>query len=166
MATRIYLDKSANKLDVLECSTLVVIRAHTSGHPLLQPGAKPGTISATPKHRACTEGDTQQAAPNQPGWVIEKAAPDYFERLVETQGPALHLAQQLKHWLIGWIDRNSYNIYANGAGGSHHALLVLADWHPERTALIGKLFQQALLAKVQDPKLYFDVPKFINVLTP
>ena len=76
------------------------------------------------------------------------------------------MAQQLKHWLIGWIDRNSYNIYANGAGGSHHALLVLADWHPERTALIGKLFQQALLAKVQDPKLYFDVPKFINVLTP
>jgi penicillin-binding protein 1A len=37
-----------------------------------------------------------------------------FERQTEELGPAPHLAQQLKRWLISWADRKGYNIYADG----------------------------------------------------
>jgi penicillin-binding protein 1A len=37
-----------------------------------------------------------------------------FERQKEPPGPAPHFAQQLRKWLIGWADRNDYNIYSDG----------------------------------------------------
>ena len=37
-----------------------------------------------------------------------------FERQGELQGPAPHLAQHLKKWLISWADSRGLNIYADG----------------------------------------------------
>ena len=37
-----------------------------------------------------------------------------FERQTEPPGPAPHVAQQLRKWLIDWADRNDYDIYSDG----------------------------------------------------
>jgi penicillin-binding protein 1A len=37
-----------------------------------------------------------------------------FERLQEVNGPAPHLTEYLRRWLMEWADRNDYNVYADG----------------------------------------------------
>jgi penicillin-binding protein 1A len=37
-----------------------------------------------------------------------------FERQIEPLGPAPHVAQNLRKWLIEWADRRGYDIYADG----------------------------------------------------
>ena len=37
-----------------------------------------------------------------------------FERQIEPPGPAPHIAQQLRKWLIDWADQRDYDIYSDG----------------------------------------------------
>ena len=37
-----------------------------------------------------------------------------FNKLDEQTGPAPHLAEFIKRWLLAWADQHDYNIYADG----------------------------------------------------
>jgi penicillin-binding protein 1A len=111
MAARTYFDKSASTLNLLESATLVGMLKGTSYYnPVLNPEralsrrnivlaqmVKSGTLKAL-------EFEKLKKIPLK----IE------FERQSDATGPAAHVAQQLKRWLIDWADRNDYNIYADG----------------------------------------------------
>ncbi len=111
MAARTYFDKSAKDLDVLEGATLVGMLKGTSYYnPVLNPErarqrrnlvlaqmAKDGTLAA----------DALQALSRRPLGLD-------FERQVDSPGPAPHLAQQVRKWLVAWADDHDYNIHADG----------------------------------------------------
>ena len=111
MAARTYFDKSAKDLNVLEGATLVGMLKGTSYYnPVLNPDrarqrrnlvlaqmAKDGTLSP----------DRLQTLSSQPLGLD-------FERQVESPGPAPHLAQQVRKWLVAWADDHDYNMYADG----------------------------------------------------
>lgn len=111
MAARTYFDKSAKDLDVLEGATLVGMLKGTSYYnPVQNPErarqrrnlvlaqmAKDGTLDAA-----------RLAALSLQPLKLD------FERQIELPGPAPHLAQQLRGWLIAWADDNDYNIHTDG----------------------------------------------------
>ncbi|HSV35004.1 MAG TPA: transglycosylase domain-containing protein [Ramlibacter sp.] len=111
MAARTYFDKSAGQLDELESATLIGMLKGTSYYnPVLNP------------ERAVQRRNTVLAQMAKYGQLAParldalKARPlglD-FERQQEDLGPAPHLAQQLRRWLISWADRNGYNVHADG----------------------------------------------------
>ncbi len=111
MAARTYFDKSADELDVLESATLIGMLKGTSYYnPVVNPGRalqrRNTVLAQMVKHGKVPEA--KLAALQKTPLKID------FERQEEPLGPAPHLAQQLKRWLIEWADRNDYNIYADG----------------------------------------------------
>ncbi|MDB5752623.1 MAG: Peptidoglycan glycosyltransferase [Ramlibacter sp.] len=111
MAARTYFDKPAGKLDELEAATLVGMLKGTSYYnPVLNP------------ERALERRNTVLAQMVKEGklpterYAQLKAQPLKldFARLPEFSGPAPHLAEHLRRWLIEWADDNDYNIYADG----------------------------------------------------
>ena len=111
MAARTYFDKSADQLQVLESATLIgMLKGTYYYNPVLNPERavqRRNTVMAQMvKHGKlqATQFETLKKAPLD----IE------FERQNEALGPAPHLTQQLRRWLIEWADRNNYNIYADG----------------------------------------------------
>ncbi len=111
MAARTYFDKSADELDVLESATLIGMLKGTSYYnPVVNPGRalqRRNTVLA----QMAKNGKVPEA---QLAALQKKPLKIDFERQEEPLGPAPHLAQQLKRWLIEWADRNDYNIYADG----------------------------------------------------
>ncbi|MEP6824356.1 MAG: transglycosylase domain-containing protein, partial [Ramlibacter sp.] len=111
MAARTYFDKSADQLEVLESATLIGMLKGTSYYnPVLNPERslqRRNTVMAQMvKHGKLRAGQFE---------TLKKAPLDIeFERQNEALGPAPHLTQQLRRWLIEWADRNNYNIYADG----------------------------------------------------
>lgn len=111
MAARTYFDKTASQLDVLESATLVGMLKGTSYYnPVTHPERaqqRRNTVLAQ-----MVKGGKLEAA----SFASLKATPLRidFERQTEQLGPAPHLAQHLKRWLIDWADRNNYNIYEDG----------------------------------------------------
>ncbi|MDB5930032.1 MAG: glycosyl transferase, family 51, partial [Polaromonas sp.] len=111
MAARTYFDKSAGKLDLLESATLVGMLKGTSYYnPVQNPerSLQRRNIVLGQMARHGKLADAKLAALQKIPLRID------FERQTETLGPAPHLSQQLKRWLIEWADRNDYNIYADG----------------------------------------------------
>ncbi|MDP2033274.1 MAG: transglycosylase domain-containing protein [Polaromonas sp.] len=111
MAARTYFDKTADTLDVLESATLIGMLKGTSYYnPVLNP------------ERALQRRNTvlgrmvrQQKLPVAQLAALKQMPLNVdFERQEPEIGPAPHVAQQLRRWLIEWADRNSYNIYADG----------------------------------------------------
>jgi penicillin-binding protein 1A len=111
MAARTYFDKSAGELDVLESATLIGMLKGTSYYnPVLNP------------ERALQRRNTVMAqmvryeklAPAKFESLKKKPLGLDFERQSEPVGPAPHVAQQLRRWLIDWADRNGYDMYADG----------------------------------------------------
>ncbi|MES2382942.1 MAG: transglycosylase domain-containing protein [Pseudomonadota bacterium] len=111
MAARTYFDKTADTLDVLESATLIGMLKGTSYYnPVLNP------------ERALQRRNTvlgrmvrQQKLPAAQLAALKQMPLNVdFERQEPEIGPAPHVAQQLRRWLIEWADRNSYNIYADG----------------------------------------------------
>jgi penicillin-binding protein 1A len=111
MAARTYFDKPASRLDVLESATLIGMLKGTSYYnPVLNPERaleRRNVVLAQMARRGKLEPGRLQGLQNRPLRVN-------FERQVEPLGPAPHVAQQVRQWLIGWADRNGYNIYADG----------------------------------------------------
>ncbi|WP_422110258.1 penicillin-binding protein 1A, partial [Burkholderia glumae] len=111
MAARTYFDKSADQLDVLDSATLVgMLKGNSYYNPVINP------------ERALQRRNTVlgqmvkygKLSPAQFAVLQRKPLRIDFERQKEPPGPAPHFAQQLKKWLIGWADRNDYNIYSDG----------------------------------------------------
>jgi len=111
MAARTYFDKSADQLQVLESATLIgMLKGTYYYNPVLNPERavqRRNTVMA----QMVKHGKLQAAQFE----TLKKAPLDIeFERQNEALGPAPHLTQQLRRWLIEWADRNNYNIYADG----------------------------------------------------
>ena len=111
MAARTYFDKSADRLDVLESATLIGMLKGTSYYnPVLNPER-----SLQRRNTVLQQMDKVGKLPPGKLAALQKRPLRLdFERQTEPLGPAPHLAQQLRRWLIEWADRNGYNIYADG----------------------------------------------------
>jgi penicillin-binding protein 1A len=111
MAARTYFDKSADRLDVLESATLVGMLKGTSYYnPVLNPQRareRRNTVLAQMVRRGKLDAARAQALAARPLRLD-------FERQTEPLGPAPHLAQHLRKWLIAWADRADYDIHADG----------------------------------------------------
>jgi penicillin-binding protein 1A len=111
IAARTYFDKSAQDLDVLEAATLVGMLKGTSAYnPVLQPERalrRRNLVLAQMAKHGGVKPDQLEALAKHPMRLN-------FERQVDAPGPAPHVAQQLRKWLIGWADQRSYDIHADG----------------------------------------------------
>ena len=111
MAARTYFDKSADKLDVLESATLIGMLKGTSYYnPVLNP-------ERSLQRRNLVLAQMVKAGKLDPARVDALAKRPLrldFERQVEPLGPAPHVAQYLRKWLIAWADRRGYDIHADG----------------------------------------------------
>ena len=111
MAARTYFDKSADRLDVLESATLIGMLKGTSAYnPVTNPDRafdRRNLVLAQMARHGKLEAGRLEALQKRPLRVD-------FERQVEPLGPAPHVAQFVRRWLIEWADREGYNIYADG----------------------------------------------------
>jgi penicillin-binding protein 1A len=111
MAARTYFDKSADRLDVLESATLIGMLKGTSYYnPVQNPERalqRRNLVLAQMAKNGKLDPARVEALGRRPLRLD-------FERQVEPLGPAPHVAQHLRKWLIDWADRRGYNIQADG----------------------------------------------------
>jgi penicillin-binding protein 1A len=111
MAARTYFDKSADRLDVLESATLIgMLKGTRAYNPVTNPERaveRRNLVLAQMAKYGKLDGAKLEALQKRP-LALE------FERQTEPLGPAPHVAQFVRKWLIEWADRNGYNIYADG----------------------------------------------------
>jgi penicillin-binding protein 1A len=111
MAARTYFDKSAERLDVLESATLIGMLKGTSYYnPVLNPErarSRRNTVLAQMVKHGKLEAKRAEVLAARPLRLD-------FERQNEPIGIAPHVAQHLRKWLIGWADREDYDIHADG----------------------------------------------------
>jgi penicillin-binding protein 1A len=111
MAARTYFDKSADHLDLLESATLIGMLKGTSVYnPVLNPERavqRRNVVLAQMARYGKLDAARLQALSRRPLRLD-------FERQVEPLGPAPHVAQNLRRWLIEWADRKGYDIYTDG----------------------------------------------------
>jgi penicillin-binding protein 1A len=111
MAARTYFDKPAKKLNELEAATLIGMLKGTSYYnPVLNPERareRRNTVLAQMVKASKLSEERYSSLKEQP---LKLA----FERQPEFNGPAPHLAEYLRRWLLEWADRHGYNIYADG----------------------------------------------------
>ena len=111
MAAQTYFDKPAEKLDVLESATLIGMLKGTSYYnPVQNPKRslqRRNLVLAQMVKTGKLDAVRVDALTKRPLRLN-------FERQGELQGPAPHLAQHLKKWLISWADSRGLNIYADG----------------------------------------------------
>ena len=111
MAARTYFNKSAEELNVLEAATLIGMLKGTSAYnPVLRPERalqrRNLVLSQMARHGKLKAAEVE---------TLAKRPLDLdFERQVEPPGPAAHIAQQLRAWLITWADQRGYDIHADG----------------------------------------------------
>ncbi len=111
MAARTYFDKSAERLDVLEAATLVgMLKGNAYYNPVLNPERarqRRNIVLAQLVKRGKLAPERAEALAGRPLKLD-------FARQTEPLGPAPHVAQHLKQWLIAWADRADYDIHADG----------------------------------------------------
>ncbi len=111
MAARTYFDKSAHQLSVLESATLIGMLKGTSYYnPVLNPerarDRRNLVLAQMVKHGKL---DTARA-----DVMAQQPLRLNFERQDLALGPAPHVAQWVRKWLIAWADPRGYNIYSDG----------------------------------------------------
>jgi penicillin-binding protein 1A len=111
MAARTYFDKPARELNVLESATLIgMLKGTTYYNPVLNPERalqRRNTVMAQMVRHGQLAAASFEALKKKPLGLD-------FERQPEFVGPAPHVAQQLRRWLIDWADRNGYDLYTDG----------------------------------------------------
>jgi len=111
MAARTYFDKSADQLDLLEGATLIGMLKGTSVYnPVLNPERavqRRNVVLAQMAKYGKLDAARLESLSRRPLRLD-------FERQLEPLGPAPHVAQNLRRWLIEWADRKGYDIYADG----------------------------------------------------
>jgi penicillin-binding protein 1A len=110
-AARTYFDKSAHDLDVVESATLIgMLKGTTYYNPVSNPKRatqRRNIVLAQmvkDNRLAATELEALRARPLGLN----------FERQDEAIGPAPHVAQQMRRWLIEWADQHGYDVYTDG----------------------------------------------------
>lgn len=111
MAARTYFDKPASELDVRESATLIgMLKGTTYYNPVLNPERavqrRNIVLAQMVKYGKLMPAEYERLKQQPLGLD--------FERQDEILGPAPHLAQQIKQWLIGWADKHGWNIYTDG----------------------------------------------------
>ena len=110
MAARTYFDKTADKLDILESATLIgMLKGPSAYNPMLNPERarqRRNLVLAQMARRGKLDAARVEALSRRPLRLD-------FERQVEPLGPAPHVAQFLRKWLIEWADRKGYDIHAD-----------------------------------------------------
>ena len=111
IAARTYFDKSADALDVLESATLIGMLKGTSYYnPVQNP-------ERATQRRNLVLAQMARYGHLDPARIEALARRPLrldFERQVVPMGPAPHVAQQLRKWLIAWADDKGYDIHADG----------------------------------------------------
>jgi penicillin-binding protein 1A len=111
MAARTYFDKTAGELDVLESATLIgMLKGTRYYNPVLNPERalqRRNTVMAQMVRHQRLARDQFESLKTKPLGLD-------FERQSEPVGPAPHVSQHLRRWLIDWADRNGYDMYADG----------------------------------------------------
>ncbi|MCP5280134.1 MAG: transglycosylase domain-containing protein [Rhodoferax sp.] len=111
MAARTYFDKSAVDLDVLESATLIGMLKGTSYYnPVLNPERARERRNLVLAQMA-RDGTLDPARLES---LSRKPLGLDFERQVTAPGPAAHVAQQVRKWLVAWADDKGYNIHVDG----------------------------------------------------
>ncbi|MDB5860032.1 MAG: penicillin-binding protein [Ramlibacter sp.] len=111
MAARTYFDKPAKDLNELEAATLIGMLKGTSYYnPVLNPERARERRNTVLAQMVKANKLTEER------YATLKAQPMKlaFERQPEYNGPAPHLAEYLRRWLLEWADKHDYNIYADG----------------------------------------------------
>jgi penicillin-binding protein 1A len=144
MAARTYFDKTADKLDVLESATLIGMLKGTSYYnPVLNPeralGRRNLVLAQMAKHGKLDAAKVQALA--------ARPLRLDFERQVEPPGPAPHVAQHLRKWLIEWADRRGYDIHADGL-----VVRTTIDAKLQKAANLAVARQMAQLQKLVDAR--------------
>jgi penicillin-binding protein 1A len=110
-AARTYFDKSAHDLNVVESATLIgMLKGTTYYNPVSNP--KRATqrrnlvLAQMVKDNRLPAADLDDLRARPLGLN--------FERQDEPVGPAPHVAQQMRRWLIEWADRHGYDVYTDG----------------------------------------------------
>jgi penicillin-binding protein 1A len=111
MAARTYFDTSAEKLDVLQAATLIgMLKATSAFNPVLHPERaiqrRNLVLAQMAKHGKLTAA--QLASLSKRPLRLD------FERQTAQPGPAPHLVQAVRKWLIDWADERDYDIYSDG----------------------------------------------------
>jgi penicillin-binding protein 1A len=111
MAARTYFDKPASQLSVLEAATLVGMLKGTSYYnPVQNPerarARRNVVLAQMVKHGKLDA--TRAAALTQQPLKLD------FERQDVQLGPAPHVAQLVRQWLVSWADSRGYDINADG----------------------------------------------------
>jgi penicillin-binding protein 1A len=111
MAARTYFGKTAGQLDVLESATLIGMLKGTSYYNPVQNPERAVQRRNTVLAQMVLHGKLEQS---QFDSLKDQPLRLDFEQQTEDLGPAPHLTQQLRRWLIAWADRKGYNIFADG----------------------------------------------------
>ena len=111
MAARTYFDKSASQLGTLEAATLIGMLKGTSYYnPVLNPeralARRNFVMAQMVKHGRLEAPRAEQLA--------KLPLKLDFERQDQALGPAPHVAQLVRKWLIAWADQRGYDIHADG----------------------------------------------------
>ena len=111
MAARTYFDTSAEKLNVLEAATLIgMLKATSAFNPVLHPER------AVQRRNLVLAQMAKQGklTPAQLAALSKRPLRLDFERQTEPPGPAPHIVQAVRKWLIDWADQRDFNIYSDG----------------------------------------------------
>lgn len=111
MAARTYFGKSADQLDVLESATLIGMLKGTSYYNPVQNPERAVQRRNLVLEQMANHGKLD---PARIALLSNRPLKLDFERQEESLGPAPHVAQHLRKWLIDWADRRGYNIDADG----------------------------------------------------
>jgi penicillin-binding protein 1A len=111
IAARTYFDKPARDLDVLESATLIGMLKGTSYY---NPVTNPERSLQRRNIVLAQMVKYGQLAPAEFEHLKDQPLDVTLERQEQDLGPAPHLAQHLRRWLIEWADRNGYDMYTDG----------------------------------------------------
>jgi penicillin-binding protein 1A len=111
MAARTYFYKSAEALNVLEAATLVgMLKGPSAFNPVLNPER-----ARQRRNLVLAEMARSGKLPQAQLTVLSKRPLKLdFERQTESAGPAPHIVQPIKKWLIDFADKHDYDIYSDG----------------------------------------------------
>ena len=111
MAARTYFDKSADKLDELESATLIGMLKGTSYYNPVQNPERARERRNLVLAQMAKDGKLDAARVE---LLAKRPLKLDFERQTVQLGPAPHVAQRLRKWLVEWADDKGYDIQADG----------------------------------------------------
>jgi penicillin-binding protein 1A len=111
MAARTYFDKSADKLDVLESATLIGMLKGTSYYNPVQNPERALQRRNLVLTQMVRDGTLDAAQVDR---LSKRPLKLDFERRADALGPAPHVAQHLRQWLIAWADPKGFDIQTDG----------------------------------------------------